>query len=362
VATVTGIGLGDLLVGAGGLGSPSAIYLAAAGVGTLGVMDADTVDISNLHRQVAHFTDDLGKPKVTSAREKMERINPDVRVIPYASRMNARNALNVIKDYDLVIDGTDNFPARYLINDACVLSGKPFIFGGILRFEGQCSMFGLSGGPCYRCIFAQPPGPDDIPSCAQAGVLGVLPGMIGLLQSNEAIKWICDIGELLTGRLLIFDALAASFREVKINKDPRCPICGPHRTIHQLTEHQPACLSPTQTTQTPMSHDTIPEITVRELKRKIDQTSRKLLLLDVREQPEWDIAHIDGAILKPLSAFEKHYQDIPRDQTVYIYCKAGGRSGMAVEFLRTKGYTNCFNVKGGIDAWTAEIDQSLPAY
>jgi adenylyltransferase/sulfurtransferase len=351
-----------LLVGAGGLGSPSAIYLAAAGIGTLGIIDADKVEISNLHRQVVHFNEDLGKLKVTSAQEKINRINPQVQVIPYATRLNAQNALAMIKDYDLVIDGTDNFPARYLINDACVLSGKPFIFGGVLRFEGQCSVFGLTKGPCYRCIFAQPPSANEIPSCAEAGVLGILPGIIGLLQSNEATKLICGIGEPLAGRLLIFDALATSFREVKIKKDPHCPICGPNRTINEITEYQPTCTHPPQPTEDSMTYEGIPEITVQELKQKLDQPSPKFILIDVREPQEWDIVHLDTAILKPLSTFEQNYQDIPTNKPVYIHCKVGGRSRMAVEFLQTKGYTNCFNVKGGIDAWVAEIDQSLPTY
>ena len=351
-----------LLIGAGGLGSPAAIYLSAAGVGNLGIVDFDRVEFSNLHRQVIHFTDDIGKPKVISAKEKISRLNPQVNVITQATTFNSKNALAIIKDYDLIIDGTDNFPTRYLINDACVLSGKPYVYGGIFRFEGQCSVFGLDDGPCYRCLFQEPPEPGEVPSCAEAGVLGVLPGIIGLLQANEAIKMICQIGEPLKGRLLLFDALATHFREIKIKKDPQCPICGPHRTIHKLVEYAPICDVQTPTSSTKTKGEDMHEITVQELKKIMDERPKDFYLLDVRELVEWDIAHIEGAVLKPLSTFEEDYQDIPKDKKIYVHCKVGGRSLMAAKFLNSKGYPNVANVKGGIEAWAKEIDPSMAQY
>ncbi len=342
-----------LMVGAGGLGSSPAIYLTAAGVGTLGLIDADTVALSNLHRQVLHYTADIGKPKVVSAQEKLGQINPHVRIVTHQERLNAGNAKGIVADYDLVIDGTDNLPSRYLINDMCFFSGKPFIFGGVHQFEGQCSVFG-PGGPCYRCFFRELPPPEEMPSCAEAGVIGVVPGIIGLMQANEAIKLICGIGELLLGRLLIFDALSARWREVKIKKDPGCPLCGLDPTIRALEEYTWQC--PTQTTQPLM-----PEITVRELKQLRDKQP-DLYLLDVREQEEWDIARIEGAHLKPLSNFEEEFKDIPKDRPVYCFCKLGGRSTKAVEFLRSQGYSNAVNIQGGIHAWAEEIDPAVPQY
>lgn len=355
-----------LLVGAGGLGSPSAIYLSAAGVGTLGLVDFDKVEFSNLQRQVIHFTGDVGKPKVTSAQEKIAQINPQVKVLTYATALNSQNALNILKNYDLVIDGTDNFPTRYLVNDACVLSGKPLIYGAVFRFEGQCSVFGLKDGPCYRCFFREPPAPDEIPSCAEAGVLGILPGIIGLLQANEAIKIICQIGEPLKGRLLLLDALTTRFREIQIKKDPQCPLCGPKRTIHELAEHhQPICNAQTaQTAKTQgstLSKD-ISEITVQELKHMLDDPPHGFYLLDVREPFEWEIARITGAVLKPLSSLEDNYRNIPKDKKIAVYCKMGGRSLQAVQFLKEKGYPSLVNVKGGINAWAEEIDTGMPTY
>ena len=329
-----------LLVGAGGLGSPQAIYLAAGGIGTLGLIDPDRVGLDNLHRQVIHFTKDVGKLKVASAKEKIAQINPQVNVLTYPEKLTDKNALEIFQGYDIIIDGTDNFPARYLINDACVMLKKPFVFGGIFRFEGQVSVFGLENSPCYRCIFQEPPAPEDIPSCAEAGVLGVLPGMIGLLQSNEAIKIICGLGEPLKGRLLIFDALTTQFREMRIKKNLECPMCGDQATIHELKEYQGHCAAGENM-----------EITVQELKKIMNNPSEKYCLIDVREPWEWEVAHIEGAILKPLSTFEENYQDIPKDRKIFIHCQVGGRSAAAVEFLRSKGYTNCANVLGGMDAW-----------
>ena len=348
-----------LLIGTGGLGSPAAIYLAAAGVGTIGLIDFDRVDLSNLHRQVIHFTPDIGRPKVISAQEKINALNPEIKVVTYDTKLDSSNALEIFKEFDLIVDGTDNFPSRYLINDACVLSKKPYVFGGILRFEGQCSIFGLDDGPCYRCLFSEPPQPGQIPSCSEAGVLGVLPGVIGLLQANEAIKLICGIGQPLKGRLLLFDALAASFREVRIKKNPQCAICGPNRTITKLIDYQLFCDARPKTQETA---NTVQEISVKELKNIMDQKSKGFYLLDVREQFEWELAKIDGAVLKPLSSLKDKYQDIPKDKRVFVHCKLGGRSRQAAEFLKTKGYQNVFNVKGGIDAWAQEVDPKITRY
>jgi molybdopterin/thiamine biosynthesis adenylyltransferase/rhodanese-related sulfurtransferase len=339
-----------LMIGAGGLGSSPAIYLAAAGVGTIGLVDDDKVSLSNLHRQILHYTSDLDKPKVLSAREKLEKINPHVHIITHQTRLTAANARELFADYDLILDGTDNLPSRYLINDACVLTKKNFIFGGVFQFEGQLSIFGADG-PCYRCLFRDPPPPDEMPSCAEAGVIGVIPGIIGLMQANEAIKWICQIGEPLVGRLLIYDALTARLREIKIKKDPDCPVCGTHPTITALQEYNWQC-----------ADDAKPgDISVQELKQQRTKNP-KIYLLDVREQNEWDIARIEGAHLKPLSTLKDHFNDVPKDQPVYCFCKMGGRSAKAVAFLKSQGYANAVNVKGGIQAWSVEIDSSVPQY
>ena len=341
-----------LMIGAGGLGSSPAIYLAAAGVGTIGLMDPDTVSLSNLHRQILHYTSDIDKPKVVSAREKLAHINPEIKIITHQERLNAENALRIFRDYDLIIDGTDNLPSRYLINDACFFLKKIFIFGGVHQFEGQLSIFG-PGGPCYRCFFRELPPRNEMPSCAEAGVIGVVPGIIGLMQANEAIKWICQIGEPLLGRLLIFDALSARWRDIKIRKDPECPLCGVHPMINKLEEYTWPCDS-----EAPCP---IEEITVRELKQLRDKQPG-LYLLDVREQTEWNIARIEGAHLKPLNILEKNFKDIPKDKTVYCFCKIGGRSAKAIEFLKSKGYTRIVKIAGGIDAWSQEIDTSLARY
>ncbi|MCR4337054.1 MAG: molybdopterin-synthase adenylyltransferase MoeB [Candidatus Omnitrophica bacterium] len=344
-----------LLIGAGGLGSSPAIYLAAAGVGTIGLIDADTVSLSNLHRQVLHYTSDIDKPKVFSAQEKLKQINPHVNIVTHQERLAVENAQAIFTNYDLIIDGTDNLPSRYLINDACFFLKKNFIFGGVYQFEGQVSVFGIDG-PCYRCIFREPPPPEEMPSCAEAGVIGVLPGIIGLMQANEAIKWICQIGESLLGRLLIFDALSVRWREIKIKKDPECPLCGPHPTIDTLKEENWQC-----TTQTQVTGQPIQEITVRELKKLRDQKPN-LYLLDVREQDEWDIARIKGAHLKPLSTLERNFADIPKNTPIYCFCRMGGRSAKAIEFLKSQGYSSLVNIKGGIQAWSEEVDPTIPRY
>jgi adenylyltransferase/sulfurtransferase len=341
-----------LMVGAGGLGSSPAIYLAAAGVGTLGLVDADTVSLSNLHRQILHYTSDIDKPKVLSASEKLKAINPHVNIVTHPVRLDAKNAEIILAGYDLIIDGTDNLPSRYLINDACFFLNKHFIFGGVHQFEGQVSIFG-SRGPCYRCIFPELPPRDAMPSCAQAGVVGVLPGIIGLMQANEAIKWICEIGETLLGRLLIFDALSTRWQDIKITKDPACPLCGKNPTIHQLQEYTWVCSVPAQSQAE--------EISVQELKELRDKEP-DLYLLDVREELEWNIARIEGAHLKPFSVLENELASIPKDRTVYCFCKLGGRSAKAVELLKSRGYTSVVKVKGGIDAWSKEIDSKVPLY
>lgn len=343
-----------LIIGAGGLGSSPAIYLAAAGIGTIGLADADTVSLSNLHRQVLHYTSDIDRPKVISAREKLEKINPHVHINTIQERMTARNALAIAADYDLVIDGTDNLPSRYLINDACFFLKRPFIFGGVFQFEGQCGIFG-PGGPCYRCFFRDMPPREEMPSCVEAGVIGIIPGIIGLMQANEAIKLICRIGETLLGRLLIFDALGAHWREVKIKKDDQCPLCGSHPSIHTVEEYAWEC-STEEITMGPLME----EISVKDLKQLRDKQPG-LYLLDVREEPEWEIARIEGAHLKPLSTLEEDYRSIPKDKTIYCYCHLGGRSARAAQFLKTQGFA-AVNVLGGIHAWSQEIDPSVPQY
>ena len=342
-----------LIVGAGGLGSAPAIYLAAAGVGTIGLVDADVVSLSNLHRQVLHFTPDCEKPKVVSATEKLLKINPNVKVDQHQKRLTTENASAIFAGYDFIIDGTDNLPSRYLINDACFFLHKAFAFGGVYQFEGQVSVFG-NNGPCYRCFFRDMPPLEEMPSCAEAGVIGVVPGIIGLMQANEAIKWICGIGDSLLGRLLIFDALSVRWRELKVEKDPECPLCGVNPTIRTLQEFDWACSSDLEIKR-------IREISVRELKQLRDQDP-DLYLLDVREPAEWDVAHIEGAHLKPLSKLEENFSDIPRDKPVYCYCKTGRRSAKVVTFLESQGYTNLANVIGGIQAWSEEIDPQIPQY
>lgn len=337
-----------LMIGAGGLGSSPAIYLAAAGIGTIGLVDADTVSLSNLHRQILHYTSDIDKPKVVSASEKLKQINPHVNIIQHQKRFTADNAKSLLAGYDLVIDGTDNLPSRYLINDAAFFAKKPFIFGGVHQFEGQLCVFG-PGGPCYRCLFHELPPPEEMPSCAEAGVIGVVPGIIGLMQANEVIKLICKIGEPLLGRLLIFDALSSHWREVKIKKDPECPLCGTHPTIRKLEEYIWQCAA----------EDEPKEITVGELKQLRDKEPN-LYLLDVREQAEWDIARIEGAHFKPWSVLKDNFADIPKNKTVYCFCKMGGRSAQALKFLKSQGYTSLVKIKGGIQAWSEEVDPSIP--
>lgn len=351
-----------LTIGTGGLGSPLLAYLAAAGVGKIGLVDFDVVDLSNLQRQIIHATDRVGQSKVKSAKERIADINPFVQVETFETALKSENALEIIRDYDIVVDGTDNFPTRYLVNDACVLLGKPNVYGSIFRFEGQASVFWAEKGPCYRCLYPEPPPPGSVPSCAEGGVLGVLPGVIGVIQAIETVKLIIGQGNLLVGRLLLFDAMKLKFREMKLRKDPSCPVCGKNPTVTKLIDYEQFCGVPAQEGAQPMTtNSAIPETTVSELKQRLDR-KEKFLLLDVREPFEHKIAKISGATLLPLGELPTRYTELPTDQEIILQCKSGVRSVKALQFLRTKGFTRLFNLKGGITAWSQEIDPSIPKY
>ncbi len=351
-----------LCVGAGGLGSPVLLYLAAAGVGQLGLVDFDEVDYSNLHRQIIHGTPDVGRSKLDSAKARLNALNPEVDVVTYEMALSSENALGLFADYDLVIDGTDNFPTRYLVNDACVLQGKPNIYGSIFRFEGQASVFAAPDGPCYRCLYPEPPPPGLVPSCAEGGVLGILPGVIGTLQATEAIKVILGVGEPLIGRFLIFDALKMRFRELKLRKDPDCPVCGEHPTVTQLIDYEQFCgVTPGATAAAPSSTDGEDEATVEELKTRLDQ-HESFLLLDVREPQEFEICRIPGSVLIPLGDLPSRLSELEGRDDMIVHCKSGVRSGKAVRLLREAGYSKARNLKGGILAWINRIDPTLPKY
>lgn len=350
-----------LLIGTGGLGSPLAMYLAAAGVGRLGLVDFDVVDSSNLQRQVIHATQNVGKSKLASARSFIAGINPNVHVETYETRFSADNALAIAKDYDLVIDGTDNFPTRYLVNDVCVLLKKPNVYGSIFRFEGQASVFWAEQGPCYRCLYPEPPPPGLVPSCAEGGVLGVLPGIIGTIQANEAIKLILGAGEPLIGRLLLFDALAMHFREMKLRKDPNCPVCGPHPTITELIDYEQFCGMPVveddgRDGKIVNSFD----ISATELAQRLK--NEPIYLLDVREVYEYEICAIPGATLIPLPQLPERLAEINGAQPIVAYCRTGKRSATAVKLLQQAGYVSAKNLAGGIHAWADDVDPSLPKY
>lgn len=346
-----------LLIGAGGLGSPSALYLAAAGVGTLGIVDSDRVELSNLQRQIIHDTAAIGRLKVDSARERLIAINPDLKVETITTRLTAdagdgHLVRDLIRGYDLVLDGSDNFPTRYLINDACVLEQRPLIYGSIFRFEGQVSLFAAPGGPCYRCLFADPPPPELVPSCVEGGVLGVLPGIIGTLQALEAIKWILGIGRSAAGRLLLFDALSLRLREIAVSRDPECPVCGDHPTITELIDYEVFCnasLSPTGREIQPVA-----------LQRRII-ADEQLWLLDVREGWEYELVHLPGSHLIPLSQLESRLSEIPSDQEIVAICHHGLRSEVATGILERSGY-RVSNLAGGVDAWAERVDPSLRRY
>ncbi len=342
-----------LCVGAGGLGSPVALYLAAAGVGRLGILDFDRVDLSNLQRQLLHGTPDVGRLKVDSARETIQRLNPEVEVVTFPLRLNRDNALDLLRPWDIIVDGTDNFPARYLTNDACVMLGKPNVYGSIFRFEGQASLFAPHlGGPCYRCLFPEPPPPGSAPSCAEAGVLGVLPGIIGTIQATEALKLALGCGESLLNRLLLFDALGMRFREIKVRPDPGCPVCGKNPSIKELIDYTLDC-------QTIMNTD---EVTVKELKQALDNPASGIRVIDVRELAEYQVARIPGAQLLPLSELTQRWGELDPSKEYYLHCKAGVRSMKALLFLRQQGFKHLKSVKGGISAWSDEIDASVPKY
>lgn len=347
-----------LTVGTGGLGSPLALYLAAAGVGTLGIVDFDVVDESNLQRQIIHGTSDVGRPKVESAREKLEDINPNVEVVVHEEALTSENALEVFRDYDVIVDGTDNFPTRYLVNDACVLLNKPNVYGSIFRFEGQASVFWAEEGPCYRCLYPEPPPPGLVPSCAEGGVLGILPGAIGVVQATETVKLILGIGEPLIGRLMLYDALGMSFREMKLRKDPGCPVCGENPTVTELIDYQEFCGIPQANAVE--EKDGVPEMTVTELKQKMD-AGEEINVLDVREPHEYEVANI-GVKLVPLGELPQRLAEFDQNESFAIHCKTGGRSAKAVKLLQDAGFANVYNVKGGITAWSEEIDRSVPKY
>jgi sulfur-carrier protein adenylyltransferase/sulfurtransferase len=354
-----------LCVGTGGLGSPLALYLAAAGVGTLGLVDFDVVDSSNLQRQIIHSTRDIGRSKLDSAAEKLLALNPALRVVKHETRLTSANALDILKDYDLVADGTDNFPTRYLVNDACVLLGKPNVYGSIFRFEGQASVFATREGPCYRCLYPEPPPPGLVPSCAEGGVLGILPGLVGVIQATEAIKLILGkegkpLGESLIGRLLLIDALALRFRELKLRKDPHCPVCGPHPTVTRLIDYEQFCgITPEPRQENPVKNG-IPQMSVKELKQRMD-AGEDLFVLDVREPFEYQIANI-GATLIPQGQVPQRLAEIDPAREIVVHCRSGARSQRIAEFLAASGYTRVSNLAGGILAWSDEIDASVPKY
>ena len=347
-----------LTIGAGGLGSPLAMYLAAAGIGTVGIVDFDVVDESNLQRQIIHGTSDLGRPKLESARERIEDINPNVKVETFGEPLSSENALEIFDDFDVIVDGTDNFPTRYLVNDASVLTGKPNVYGSIFRFEGQASVFYAEEGPCYRCLYPEPPPPGLVPSCAEGGVLGILPGAIGTIQATETVKLILGIGEPLIGRLLLYDALSMRFREMKLRKDPSYPVCGENPTVTELIDYQEFCGIPQANAQA--QTDEVPEITVGELKEKLNN-GQNVSVLDVREPHEYEVANI-GARLIPLGELPERLVELDRDETFAVHCKTGGRSARAVKLLKEAGFQNVYNVSGGITAWSEEIDPSVPKY
>jgi len=349
-----------LCIGAGGLGSPVAMYLAAAGVGTLGMVDFDTVDFSNLQRQILHGTPDVGRPKLASAKDRLNALNPEIEVIGYETALTSQNALELFESYDVIVDGTDNFPTRYLVNDACVLLGKPNAYGSIFRFEGQASVFGLKNGPCYRCLYPEPPPPGLVPSCAEGGVLGVLPGIVGTIQAMETIKLILGIGEPLVGRFLIFDALRMKFRELKLKKDPDCPVCGTHPTVRQLIDYEQFC--GVKPAAEPLSVQTNSlDITAPELKARLDRGD-DLVIVDVREPQEYQINRIPGSLLIPLGDIPKRYNELDQDQLLVMQCKSGARSARAADFLRSVGFRNVLNLTGGILDWIDKVDPSQPKY
>jgi sulfur-carrier protein adenylyltransferase/sulfurtransferase len=345
-----------LTVGAGGLGSPLSLYLAAAGVGAIGIVDFDAVDLTNLQRQIVHGTGALGQPKLDSAEARLTDLNPNVRIEKHETRLTSENALEILGEYDIVVDGTDNFPTRYLVNDACVLLGKPNVYGSIFRFEGQASLFYAKEGPCYRCLYSEPPPPGLVPSCAEGGVLGVLPGIIGSIQALETIKWIIGAGESLIGRLVLFDALKFRFRELKLRKDPACPICGENPTIHELIDYEAFCGIGSEPSYAG------PEITAEDLAREMKEKGSDLVLIDVREPHEWEIAHIEGARLIPLGQLPERLGELDGHAEIVTQCHRGARSMKALNLLKGAGFSRVRSLAGGIDAWADRIEVGMARY
>jgi adenylyltransferase/sulfurtransferase len=349
-----------LCVGTGGLGSPVLMYLAAAGIGKLGIVDFDQVDFSNLQRQIIHGTEDVGRPKTSSAVESIKRINPNVEVAVYETRLTSENALDILRPYDIVVDGTDNFPTRYLTNDACVLLKKPNVYGSIFRFEGQASVFAPTlGGPCYRCLYPEPPPPGMVPSCAEGGVLGILPGIIGCIQATEILKLAMGKGDSLVGRLMLFNALDMKFRELKLRPDPQCPICGKNPTIKELIDYEQFCGIEPEPESPKLHRD---EVTVEQMKQALTDPKLNIQVVDVREPNEYQIARVEGVPLLPLGELPQRFTELDPNQAYYIHCKGGVRSLKAVAFLKEHGFKNVKSVAGGIAAWSEQIDPNVPKY
>jgi adenylyltransferase/sulfurtransferase len=347
-----------LLIGTGGLGAPLGLYLTAAGVGHIGLVDFDVVDFTNLQRQVTFGTSDVGKPKTAAAKARLSNLNPDVEITSYEIKLTSENALELFKDYDVIVDGTDNFPTRYLVNDACILLGKPNVYGSIFRFEGQTTVFGMPDGPCYRCLYPEPPPPGLVPSCAEGGVLGVLPGIIGSLQALETIKLILGRGDSLVGRLLLFDALTMKFRELKLRKNSSCPMCGTHRKIHKLIDYNEFC--GIRGEEEPEMDLHVPEITAHELKERLDRGD-EIFILDVREPHEYQICNLKGHLI-PLGELPRRVHELDSSHEIVAHCRSGKRSAEAVDFLRKAGFRKVLNLRGGILSWSTEVDPSVARY
>jgi len=347
-----------LLIGTGGLGAPLGLYLAAAGVGQIGLVDFDVVDFTNLQRQVLFGTSDVGRPKITAAADRLRNLNPDIRIDAIETRLSSENALELFRDYDIIVDGTDNFPTRYLVNDACVLLGKPNVYGSIFRFEGQITVFGYPHGPCYRCLYPEPPPPGLVPSCAEGGVLGVLPGIVGTIQAAETLKLIIGKGQPLIGRLLLFDALGMKFRELKLRKNPDCPVCGTHPSVTKLIDYAEFC--GIRGEEAPSTVTNIPEMTPTELKSRLDRGD-DLYILDVREPHEYQICNLHGHLI-PLGELPRRVHELDSSREIVAHCRSGKRSAEAVQFLQKAGFRKIWNLKGGILAWSDEVDPTVPKY
>ena len=350
-----------LAIGAGGLGSPLAVYLAAAGIGTIGIVDNDVVDDSNLQRQILYGSSDVGRPKLQAAAERIRDMNPNVEVVPYETRLDSSNALEIFRDYDIIADGTDNFPTRYLVNDACVLTGKPNVYASIFRFEGQASVFWAEKGPCYRCLYTEPPPPGLVPSCAEGGVLGILPGLLGVIQATETIKLVLGSGDSLVGRLLLVDALSMRFRELKLRKNPECVVCGPNPTVTRLIDYEAFCGIPQEAAIAAASATGIPEISVQDLKGMRDRRE-DFVLVDVREPHEFAICAFPESVKIPLGTLPQNLNRLSTADEIVVHCKMGGRSAKAVQFLRDAGFRKVRNLAGGIDRWAQQIDPKMPRY